>query len=57
MLKYIKGLLPSIFNDIFIQNNAIHNHIIRQANNIHVSACKSRLPQQTNRFAGTFHVF
>ena len=48
-----KELLPSIFNNIFIQNNTIRSHNTRQANNIHVSAFKSRLSQQTIRFTGT----
>ena len=53
MLKHQKGLLPSIFNDMYIQNNTIHTHNTRQANNIHVSAFESRLSQQTIRFTGT----
>ena len=54
MLKHKKKeLLPSIFNDMFIQSNTIHSHNIRQANNIHVSAFRSRLSQQTIRFTGT----
>ena len=38
---------------MFIQNSTINSHITRQANNIHVSAFKSRLSQQTMRFTGT----
>ena len=53
MLKQKKGLLPSIFNNMFIQNNTIHSHNTRQDNNIHVSAFRSRLSQQTIRFTGT----
>ena len=41
MLKHKRELLPSIFNDMFIQNNTIHSHNTRQANNIHVSAFKN----------------
>ena len=52
MLKHKNRLLPSIFNDMFIQNNPIHSHNTRQANNIHVSALRSRLSQQTIRFTG-----
>ena len=53
MLKHKKRLLPSIFNDMFIQNNTIHSDNTRQANHIHVSAFESRLSQQTIRFTGT----
>ena len=53
MLKHTKGLLPSIFNEMFIQNTTIHNYNTIQANNIHVSAFKRRLSQQTIRFTGT----
>ena len=61
MIKHIKRILPSIFDDMFIQNITIHSHSTRQANNIHVSDFNSRLSQQTIRFTGTevmeFHVF
>ena len=53
MLKHKKSLLPPIVNDMFIQNNTMYIHNTRQANNIHVSAFKSRLSQQTIRFTGT----
>ena len=53
MLKHKKGLLPLIVNDMLIQNNTIHSHNTRQANNINVSAFQSRLSQQTIRFTGT----
>ena len=53
MLKHKKRLLPSILNDIFIQNNTIHSHNTRQAKNIHVSVFNSILSQQTIRFTGT----
>ena len=53
MLKHKKGLMPSIFYDIVIQNNTIHSHNTRQASNIHVSVFKSRSSQQTIRFTGT----
>ena len=53
MLKHTKGLLPSIFNEMLIQNTTIHRYNTIQANNIHVSAFKRRLSQQTIRFTGT----
>ena len=53
MLKHKTGSLPSIFNNMFIQNNTVHSQNTRQANIIHVSAFKSRLSQQTIRFTGT----
>ena len=40
MLKHTKGLLPSIFNEMFIQNTTIHRYNTIQANNIHVSILK-----------------
>ena len=53
MLKHKKGLLPPIFNDMFIQNNTIHSHNTRQANNIYVSDFKNRSSQQTIKFTRT----
>ena len=52
MLKHDKGLLPAIFNEMFIQNSQIHSYNTRQINKMHVPACKSRLSQQTIKFTG-----
>ena len=53
MLKHKKGLLPPIINDMFIQNNTIHSHNTRQANNIYVSDFKNGSSQQTIKFTRT----
>ena len=53
MLKHKKNVLPTIFNDTFIHNSTLNSRNTRKANNVYVSACKSRLSQQTIRCTGT----
>ena len=53
MFKYIKGILPSIFNEIFVQNIDVHQYYTRQCYQLHVQKCNRNLSQKSVRCTGT----
>ena len=53
MFKYIKGILPSIFNETFVQNIDVHQYYTRQCYQLHVQKCNRNLSQKSVRCTGT----
>ena len=52
MFKYQRGLLPDIFNDLFVYNSSIHGHATRQNNLLHVPVSKSLVLSRSIRIKG-----
>ena len=54
MYKFNQGLLPKIFNDMFVRNAVIHEHYTRQSLNLHVPLGKSATLVRSIKFRGLF---
>ena len=52
--KFNQGLLPKIFNDMFVRNAVIHEHYTRQSLNLHVPLGKSATLVRSIKFRGVF---
>lgn len=52
MFKFFKGLLPNIFNDMFIRNTDTHNYSTRQSNHLHVPFSKLTTMYRTMKHQG-----
>ena len=49
MYKYHNGILPFVFNDLFVLNASVHTHYTRQHNQLHVPRICSTLHSRTVR--------
>ena len=54
MFKYIKNMLPNVFDDTFIINADIHNYSTRQTRKLHVPIGKSSMVYKTVKYRGTY---
>jgi hypothetical protein len=52
MYSYQNDLLPSSFNDYFIEVNQVHHYNTRSSNNIYVPFCKTNIRQFSASFQG-----
>ena len=52
MYKYCAGMLPSVFNDIFIFNREVHSHYTRQSNFFHYFAFNLNVAKFSIRSVG-----
>ena len=53
MYKYARGMLPSVFNDMFIRNYEIHSYNTRQSTKIHVPKVKTAAYHNSFKYKGT----
>ena len=53
MFKYIKGFLPSIFNEMFVRNIYVHKCYTRQCYQLHVQKCNKNLSKKSAWCTGT----
>ena len=52
MYKYIKNMLPSIFDELFIRNRNIVTTTTRQSQDLHLTTCKTVFFMNSIRFKG-----
>ena len=52
MFKFIKGMLPNMFNDLFIRNSDLKRRSTRQDYQLKIPLCKTALFQKTVRYQG-----
>ena len=52
MYRYCKGMLPSLFNDIFLLNEAVHSHYTRQSNLFHYFPLNSNVAKFSIKYNG-----
>ena len=52
MFKIIKGIIPTVLNDIFTVNMNIHDHLTRQRHKLRIPAARTNLLQKTLRYKG-----
>ena len=52
MFKSDKNMLPSVTNEMFIQNTRIHSYNIRQAQLLHVPIAKTNILSKSIRHRG-----
>ena len=52
MFKFVKGLLPDIFNEMFIRNNNVSVQNTRQSNYLRTPSCRTAMIQKTVRYKG-----
>ena len=52
VFKQRKGEAPEAFNNYFTENNAIHSHQTRQANNLHSTKPKTRFGKKSIKYYG-----
>ncbi len=51
--KQKNGLLPEIFENLFIENNQIHSYNTKQNKNIHVRLSENKYSKMTTEQQGT----
>ena len=52
MFKFIKGMLPNIFHDIFKRNAETVSRVTRNINKLNLPLCKTELYKQSVKFQG-----
>jgi hypothetical protein len=52
MFKYVKGMLPSIFDDLFNRNRDINLRVTRNSYKLAVPRCRTELHKKSMRFQG-----
>ena len=53
MYKYVKGMLPTIFEDMYQYTSDIHNYSTRCCNTLYLPLCKTTRSQKTIRYYGS----
>lgn len=54
MFKIMKGIAPSVLNDMFTTNINIHQHLTRQSHKLHIPVARTNLMKRTFRHRGVF---
>ena len=49
MFKYIRGCLPKLFNNYYIQNVDIHSHVTRHQHRLYTHKCRTSAAQKAIR--------
>jgi hypothetical protein len=52
MFKFVKGLLPNIFNDMFVRNTDTHKYFTRQSANLHATKSNLKAMYRTMKHQG-----
>ena len=54
LFKFVKGKLPSIFNDIFIRSSDIATRVTRNKNKLALPLCRTDLYKKSIKYQGPF---
>ena len=52
MFKYVKGMLPPIFNDLFIRTSDVATRVTRNSNKLVVPLCRTELYKKSIKYQG-----
>ena len=52
MFKYVKGMLPSIFDDIFVRTSDVSSRVTRNSNKLAVPLCRTELYKKSTKYQG-----
>lgn len=52
MFRFIKGMLPNVFNNMFVRNSAVVQRLTRQQHKLNIPRCHTSALQKTMRYIG-----
>ena len=52
MFKYVKGMLPQIFNDLFVRNADIATRVTRNSYKLNIPLCRTELYKKSIKYQG-----
>ena len=52
MFKFVKGMMPTIFNDLFCRNSEVNTRLTRNTHKLAIPLCRTELHKRTIRYQG-----